>query len=119
MHQLRLFPLLAFAAVGFYAACAGAPGARRVATLEAVDVGIRQACEGLAVALQLQSPGVDAEHIINTTCRVEENTRKLRDAMLTHQLDLARAAGVILPDLALAPELQPFPDRPGDAGTPQ
>jgi len=118
----RIFQLFLLVALALTVSCGGSqlqPADGVKATLEVVDAGIRQACEGLAVAIAVQHPGVDAKRIIETACRAEHMTRKLREALLQNELDLARAAGVLLPEMQLAPPPPELGDRPADGATPE
>jgi hypothetical protein len=117
MHAIcRIFQVLVFAVL---TVSCGASQLQPADLAAAVDAGIRQACEGLARMVAAQNPGVDAERIIETACHAEHVSRKLRDILLQNQLNLARAAGVMLPELQLAPPPPELGHRPPDEKPPE
>lgn len=67
-------------------------------TLRAIDEHVQLACEGLAQALAQQS-GADAQRIVETTCAIEAVTRTMRELLLSKQIEAAKRAGVLVPNI--------------------
>lgn len=63
-----------------------------------MDDSLTLACQGMAQALAKRS-GVNASQLVEKTCAVEGFTRTLREMLLSQQLQEAKAAGVLVPDI--------------------
>ena len=92
-HLARLLVLGVWFTVGCVAGCAAAKP-----PLQAVDASLTLACQGMAQALAARS-GVNASQLVEKTCAVESFTRTLREMLLSQQLQEAKAAGVLVPDI--------------------
>lgn len=94
------FVLACATALGFSftSGCTAQQGRDVKTALQAADQGVRLACEGLAQSLA-ESAGADAQKIIAATCAVEGVTRTMRELLLSQQIEAAKAAGVLVPNV--------------------
>jgi len=109
---MRRYIAVTLLAVTACAARDGQPPLTAKDTLKLVDAGVQQACMGLAQSLAARA-GADADKVIRATCAAEGFTRSLREMLLSQQIEAAKAAGVVVPDInsghledeALAPSM--------------